>query len=127
MQGELLSLLIRNTIASWVVNAEFAAPVLVYAYALSQRSRHPQLTRLLPLSMVLLLLAGLTRQIHEQFLLPFYLVGAGGALLVELASYAQIVYAAFATLGYAILVWAVYYRRYSGRADDPFGAPIYRG
>lgn len=126
MQGELLSLLIRNTIASWVVNTEFAAPVLVYAYALSQRSRHPRLTRLLPWPMAFLLLAGLVRQIHEQFLLPLYLVGGSDATLTALAGSAQVVYAVFVTLGYASLVWAVYYRRYSGCADDPFRTPIYR-
>ncbi len=117
---EFYALLLRNTLASWVVNTEFAAPVLIYLYAVSRRRQLPRLERFLRLPVVLLVLAGLVRQIHEQFVLPWGMIADSGVPVGMLSEFLQILFAVLLFAGYGGLLWAVHYRRRPPSSEDPF-------
>ena len=122
MDRELSMLLLRNTVASWLVNTEFFAPLLVWIYAMKRRRSHPRLTRFLRLPVIALLLAGLVRQIHEQWLLPLRLLASGQAFGPPTALVAGIwvAYALLLAAGYGGLLLAVYYRRQVTPVANPF-------
>ncbi|NSW50897.1 MAG: hypothetical protein HPY85_00135 [Anaerolineae bacterium] len=69
--NEILPLLIRNTLFSWLINVEFVAPLLIILIARKNRKYHPVLTRKLWLPAVLIWLAGLAKEAYLQFLFPY--------------------------------------------------------
>jgi hypothetical protein len=119
---ELAMLLLRNTVASWLVNTEFFAPLLLWIYAMKRRRSHPRLTRFVRLPVIVLLLAGLLRQIHEQWLLPLRLLASGQGIEpgTALMTGIRIAYALLLVAGYGGLLLAVYYRRSVTPVEDPF-------
>lgn len=120
MTNELWLLLIRNTLASWLINPEFAAPLIMLIIARKNRRQHPKLTRFLPLPVSLLILAGLVRQVYEQMALPWVLIN--GAFAYDQLFYVvfEALYALLLLLGFAALLWAVYYQCHVPSSVDPF-------
>lgn len=121
MNNELWLLMIRNVLASWLINAEFAAPFIMLIIARKNRSQHPKLTRFLALPAGLLILAGLVRQVYEQMALPWVLIN-------QAFEYDQTLFVAFEALyallllgGFSSLLWAVYYQCHVPSKEDPFG------
>jgi len=117
---DLIAFLVRNVLASWVVNTEFAAPLLIWAFALHHRKRHPALSRFIVWPVAFLLLAGLARQVYEQFLVPLAIVTGTGDPRALVVLIVQIVFSASLFVGYGGLIWAVYYRRLVPSTGDPF-------
>jgi hypothetical protein len=120
MPPDLVAFLVRNTLASWVVNTEFAAPVLIWIFALHHRRRHPRLSRFMTWPVVSLLIAGLARQVYEQFLVPWAVVSGTVQPRGLVVVVVQIVFSAALFVGYGGLLWALYYRRLVPGPGDPF-------
>ena len=121
MTNELWLLMIRNTLASWLINAEFAASFIMLIIARKNRRQHPKLTRFLPLPVGLLVLAGLVRQVYEQMALPWVLINQAFEYDQLLFVVFEAVYALLLLGGFSALLWAVYYKCHVPSKEDPFG------
>ena len=121
MNNELWLLMIRNVVASWLINAEFAAPFIMLIIARKNRSQHPKLTRFLTLPAGLLILAGLVRQVYEQMALPWVLINQAFEYDQMLFVLFEALYALLLLGGFSGLLWAVYHQCHVPSSEDPFG------
>ena len=121
MTNELWLLMIRNTLASWLINAEFAAPFIMLVIARKNRRQHPKLTRFLPLPVGLLMLASLVRQVYEQMALPWVLINQAFECDQLLFVVFEALYSLLLLGGFSALLRAVYYQCYVPSKEDPFG------
>ena len=121
MNPDLWFFLIRNTLASWLINAEFAAPFIMLIIGWKHRASHPKLTRFLPLPALLLIIAALVRQVYEQLVLPWIFIS--GSLRYDQMAFVlfEVLHALLLLGGFSALLWAVYYQRHIPSKEDPFG------
>jgi hypothetical protein len=73
MNNEIFFLLLRNTLLSWIINIEFVAPLLFWLVAHKSRDHYPILERKIKTPVMLLMGAGLVKQIYMQFFFPLML------------------------------------------------------
>lgn len=120
MTTELFFLLLRNTLLSWVINVEFAAPLLFWIVAWRNRNQHPLLAKFMKKPFILLAAAGLLKQIYEQGILPGMMV-TGDFTIDRLTFWLyQVGYACLLAGGFGLLLKAVYAYRRKPNWKNPF-------
>lgn len=120
MPTEIAWFFVRNILAAWIVNTEFAAPVFLWILAVKSRLRHRATVRFVAPASATLLVAGLVRQVRAELVLPWGgiepLFDPQGAIL----GLCDGVYGAALAIGFSLLVAATYDGRQDATAD-PFG------
>jgi len=74
MNGEIIMILVRNAILSWLINTEFVAPLLIWIISRKNRRYHPSLSGMIAFPVILLLAAGLVKQVYLQFFFPLVML-----------------------------------------------------
>ncbi|MBN2047084.1 MAG: hypothetical protein JW750_04495 [Anaerolineaceae bacterium] len=121
MQADVILLMARNVLFSWVIHIEFAAPVLIWLAARHRRKYHPRLTRFIRYPALLLLLAGLIKQVYQKAVLPWALWQSRSWVFPLADLIWHIVYAVLLLGGFGLLLWSVYYQRRVTPEEAPFG------
>lgn len=122
MNNEIIFLLLRNTILSWLINIEFVAPLLFLLVAHKNRLHHPILNGKIKIPVFLLMGAGLVKQIYMQFFFPLMLLNEN----LEASDFGYWVYLIAYTLllvaGFLILIKLLYDHRLVDETN-PWGKP----
>jgi len=72
--SNLFLLLLRNTLASWIINVEFFGPIIIWIVASQKKERWPSLFRNIWLPICIWILAGLVKQLNMQLVAPYLLL-----------------------------------------------------
>lgn len=112
--------LIRNSLASWLINIEFVAPLLIGIIAKNNRNQWPRLSCRIWLPIVSLIGAGLVKQIYLQFIIPLAMLT--GNIVYDDYGYPVyiILYSALLMFGLCALMWMVYDHRRITEPRHPF-------
>ena len=120
MNGEIVIILVRNVILSWLINTEFVAPLLFWIIAKKSRREHPALSAMITLPVLLLLAAGLVKQIYLQFFFPMVMLTERLEISEPGYQVYLILYTLLLVLGLLGMIKAIAYKRHISPVH-PFG------